>query len=332
MKAVGLDVLNSETLVILFFILLLIPFFFPVYELIRKKEKRLDIYLLYSRDPGFWGSYYIKLLDCTISNNMRNVNSMRDLKKLQNDVFLEIELCYENRKEKIFITKSFDKNDSYLKRTSRIDFVVLNTQDLELNREFIFEKELIVLGDLTINTKCFFNNLLVLGNIFFNSSAEVLNHLYAEGEIHIDSILTVSGSIFSSKKIFINSKLSSKRIFSPEIIFIDDIDQKYQQIDENKKVELSGNIKVNGNFIIDSKEKYIIIDGNIVCDNDLYLKGNIWVKNNVFSQGNISICDGILIGKKGKIKSVVARKSINITGINKFYGYIHSEKGILINP
>ncbi|MCS7243762.1 MAG: hypothetical protein RMJ36_03390 [Candidatus Calescibacterium sp.] len=322
---------DMVTLILLFVILLLIPFILPVYELIRKKEKNLDIDLLYSRDPAFWGSSYLKLLFCTLSSNLKSIHSFEDLKKIEKDLVLEMEFCFDKGKDKFLITKNLS---SCSLCSNKIDFVTINVGSLELKSDHFFSKELVVFGDLYINSSCFFNSLIVIGNLYINSNVKVLNFLHVDGEIYINSETDVQGMIFASQKIFIFSKVYFKRMFSPKIIskYDSDIEREYEIADEDKKIVISGNIKLEGNFIIDSKEKYVIIDGSIVSDRDLYLRGNVWVLNNLFCQGTISLSDGVLVGNIGKTKSVIAKKKIIISGNVKVYGYVYSEGGSIIMP
>ncbi|MCX7758415.1 MAG: hypothetical protein N2169_02210 [bacterium] len=332
-----LDILSGAlkfdmvTLILLFVILLLIPFILPFYELIRKKEKNLDIDLFYSRDPAFWGDSYLRLLLCTLSNNLKGINSFEDLKKIEKDLFFEMEFCFDKGKDKFLITKNLSSCNLC---SNKIDFVTINVGNLELKGEHFFSKELVVFGDLYIHSGCFFNNLIVIGNVYVNSNIKVLNFLHVDGEIYINSETDVQGMIFASKKIFIFSKVYFKKIFSPKIIskYDSDIEKEYQIVEEDKKIVISGNIKLDGNFIIDSKEKYVIIDGNVVSDKDIYLRGNVWVLNNLFCQGNINLSDGVLVGNIGKIKSVIAKRKIIISGNVKIYGYIHSEISSIIIP
>ncbi|MCX7758420.1 MAG: hypothetical protein N2169_02235 [bacterium] len=319
------------TLLLLFVILLFIPFVLPIYELVRKKEKNLYIDLLYSRDPAFFGSSYLKLLSCTLSNHLKGIHSLEDLKKIENDLLIEMNLCFDKGKEKFLITKNLGSCNLC---TNKIDFVTINVGSLELRKEYFFSKELVVLGDLYIHDNCFFNNLIVIGNMYVNSKIKILNFLHVDGEIHINSETNVQGTIFASKKILILSKLHFKKIFSPKIIskYDSDIEKKYETLDEDKKIVISGNIKLEGNLIIDSKEKHVIIDGNVVSDKDIYLRGNIWVLNNLFCQGSINLSDGVLVGSLGKIKSVVAKKKIIISGNVKVYGYLHTEGSSIIDP
>lgn len=326
--------LSLEVMILLFFVLLIAPIFFPIYELFRKRDKNLDVDILHTRDPAFLGNSYIKVISCTISKYFNNITSIDDFKKLDSELFFEMDFCFDKGKDKVLITKDF--NHSGYRKDSRIDFVVINTMDLELREQFFFKKELIVVGNLIINEKCFFNNLIVLGDVFINFPVDILNFLHVNGEIEVSSRLNVGRSIYCSKRMVVNSTVSSMKIFCPELICKKNfhVEEKYQHVDvdENKIIQISGNIKKNDNFIIDSKGKYVIIHGSVVCEKDITLVGNVWVKDNLFSQGNISISDGVVVGTGGKIKSVVARKFINISGICKFYGYIHSERKVFINP
>ena len=73
-----------------------------------------------------------------------------------------------------------------------------------------------------------------------------------------------------------------------------------------------------------------VVCGNIFAENDILLEKNSVVLGNVFSQGKIIVEDGVMIGQKGRICSVIARRSITF-GCDVFlYGYASCEEGGVI--
>lgn len=326
--------LDLWQIVLIFVIIFAIPLIFPLYELWRKKEGKLNVDLLYSRSPDYWGKSYLNLLLCTLSNNyLNNIRSFDDIKKIETDVLLELNFCFDKGKDKFFITKNFVENIEKIADTKKINFIVLNTDSLVLDKSFVFNKEVVVLGDLVLNSECIFHSLIVLGDLYINSKTRVLKFLHVEGKVFINNEINIGNIFYASDSISIFASVAYKRIFSPRIISKEDIDEyKYTNVEENKKIEISGNMKIEGKFNIDSKEKYVIIDGNLVCNSDLKLAGNVWAKNNVFSQENIFLSDGVIVGVSNKIKSVVARKKVVINGKVKIYGYVHSEQEAIITP
>lgn len=325
--------INLEILVLVFIFILLLPFLPSIIEIFRGKERTMDINLLYSRDPAFWGNSYLKLLSCTIYNNLKGIKTFEDLKKISKELIIEMEFCFDKGKDKFFISKNLD-NLHKISKFKNIDFVVIAVDNSVLSNEYLFNKELVVFGDLNINHSCFFNSLIVVGNLYVNSKTKIARYLHVDGFIYINQELEVGNAAYSSKGIIINAPFHCKKIFSPKNISgkESNIEQMYNNIDDNKKIEISGNIKIEGKFSIDSKEKYVKIDGNLVCDSDLFLKGNIWVTQNIFSQENVFLFDGVVVGTSGKYKSVVARKNIKVSKSVKVYGYLHSEKQIYIIP
>ncbi len=320
-------------IVLIFAIIFAIPLIFPLYELWRKKEGKLNVDLLYSRSPDYWGKSYLNLLLCTLSNNLNNIKSFDDIKNIEADVLLELNFCFDKGKDKFFITKDFVKNIEKITNAKKINFIVLNTNNSVLDKSFVFDKEVIIFGDLILNSECIFNSLIVLGDLYINSKTRVLKFLHVEGKVFINNEINIGNIFYASDSISVLAPVAYKRIFSPRIISKEDIDEhKYLNVEENKRIEISGNMKVEGKLNIESKEKYVIIDGNLICNSDLKLAGNVWAKNNVFSQENIFLSDGVIVGVSNKIKSVVARKKVVINGKVKIYGYVHSEQESIINP
>ncbi len=63
---------NWNFIFILFIILLIIPFIIPLYEAIRKKEQKLEVNLLYTKQPDYFGKEFLKLMDCSLNNYLKN--------------------------------------------------------------------------------------------------------------------------------------------------------------------------------------------------------------------------------------------------------------------
>jgi cytoskeletal protein CcmA (bactofilin family) len=321
---------NWNFIFILFIILLIIPFIIPLYEIIRKKEQKLEVNLLYTKQPDYFGKEFLKLMDCSLNNYLKNYRNLESLNKIQN-LYLELILC-DKRKEKIFISDNFYNIYKILKpKNNLVDIIIINKKELNLNKGCYFFKEFIANDNLEISSKCEFNSLIVKGDLILNpnSSTKIHRYLHVEGDIFIEAPLDVELSIFCENNIYINSYVSFKRMFAKEILT--KITNQFEYLDEKnyldykRNINIKGSIKIEGNLEIKDKNKYIIIDGNLISNGNIIIDGDVWIKGNVFSQENIEIYNGVIVGEKGKYKSIVARKKITLGPNIKVYGYIHSE-------
>jgi len=324
------NITNWNLVFILFIILLTIPFIIPIYEVIRKKERGLEINLLYTKQPDYFGKEFLKLIDCSLNNYFKKYINLESINKIQN-LYLEIILC-NKRKEKIFISDNFYNIYKILKpKKNALDIIIINKKQIQLNNEFYFLKEFIAKEDLEISSNCEFNSLIVKGNLILNNNSytKIHRYLYVEGDIIINSPLDVDLSIFCYNNIYINSAVTFKRMFAKEILTklnsdIEFLDEK-SKIDEQRSININGSLKLEGNLEIKEKNRYVIINGNLISNSNVVIDGNVWIKGNVFSQENIEIYNGVIVGEKGKYKSIIARKKITLGPNVKVYGYIHSE-------
>lgn len=83
-----------------------------------------------------------------------------------------------------------------------------------------------------------------------------------------------------------------------------------------------GDIKSNGNIRIMSNS---LVSGGVFADGSIVIEENVRVQGDVFSQEQIVVGTGAVIGIRGRVKSLIARKSIYLCEGATVYGYIGSE-------
>lgn len=67
------------------------------------------------------------------------------------------------------------------------------------------------------------------------------------------------------------------------------------------------------------------IDGNMFANEKIVLEENVYLAGDLFSQQDICVGPGCVIGRKGKIKSVIAKESISLCENVTVYGYVGCE-------
>lgn len=328
---------DTKFLSILFLLMILLPILISFIYLNKIKSEKynelIEVNLNYIKDPGYFGKNFLKIINCTFLDYFKKYDS-KIFDKIEN-LIIEAKLCKQNKKEIIFITNNFYNINKIKSKVNKFknnecNIIIINKNPIVMDNEMNFEKEYVNYGDLKILKKVNFYSLIVKGNLIIDSEVEINKYLHVEGNIYFNKPSKIGLNIYSSNNIYINSLVSFKRMFANEIkteigsnfVFIDQINQ--EDIDKNK-ISIIGNLRVEGKIELTPQNKYIIIDGNLVSDSDIKLNGQIWVKGNIFSQKNISISNGVVIGEKGKIKSIIAKKTLTIGPNIKIYGYIHSE-------
>jgi len=86
-----------------------------------------------------------------------------------------------------------------------------------------------------------------------------------------------------------------------------------------EKAKIYGSIKVYGKLII---EKDVLIDGNVFGESEIEIGENCVITGDVFSQESIHLKNGTIIGKKGQIKSLIARDKLKIEKNAVIHGYV----------
>lgn len=83
--------------------------------------------------------------------------------------------------------------------------------------------------------------------------------------------------------------------------------------------EIKGSIKVYGDLVIEHDVK---IDGNIFCESDIEINDNCSITGDIFSQRNIRINNNVIIGKKGHVKSLIAKRDMVVGQNFIMYGFV----------
>jgi NDP-sugar pyrophosphorylase family protein len=83
-----------------------------------------------------------------------------------------------------------------------------------------------------------------------------------------------------------------------------------------------GSVKAHGAVVL---HPGALIMGNLFAEGDIVLKSGSRVLGNVFSQGRILMEADCVIGRPGRVKSLIARRGIRISRGCAIYGYVLSE-------
>jgi cytoskeletal protein CcmA (bactofilin family) len=300
-------------LVVLFFILLFLPFIPSIIELFLKRDaKPIPIDLGRKKEPDYFGKSFMNLLATALKDL-----KIQEVEKL-NPVYLKLKL---NKEEWVGFL-----NDEKLSE-STMDTPVIFTKDTVFLQNHTFKRELVVFGNAVFKNKCLARSLYVKGDCVIEAPVRIARWVHVEGTLIVNSNADLGVSVYA-REIKIRGWATFKRAYAQKIDTLDEplIDKKNNK---EKVINLQGNF--TDNISIAGKEKPVFVDGDVFCDGDVQIEGDVWIKGNVFSQKSITLKDGVVIGIEGKVKSVVARDEILIKGPFRIYGYLHSEKGVEIS-
>jgi cytoskeletal protein CcmA (bactofilin family) len=303
-------------LVVLFFIFLFLPFVPSLIELFLKRDAEpIPINPERKKEPDYFGKSFINLL----------ATALKDLKiqevEKSNPVYLKLKL---NREEWVCFL-----NDEKLAE-STMDTPVIFTKDTVFLQNHTFKRELVVFGNAVFKNTCVARSLYVKGNCVTEAPVRIARWVHVEGTLITKSNADLGVSVYA-REMKIRGWTTFKRAYAQKI---DTSDEPLIDKENNtgRVINLQGNFSITGNISIGGKDRPVFVDGDIFCDGDVQIEGDVWIKGNVFSQKSITLKNGVVIGREGKVKSVVARGEILIEGPFRIYGYLHSEKRVEVSP
>jgi cytoskeletal protein CcmA (bactofilin family) len=302
-------------LLALFSILLFLPFVPSLIELFLKRDaKPIPIDPERKKEPDYFGKSFINLL----------ATALKDLKiqevEKPNPVYLKLKL---NREEWVGFL-----NDEKLAEDT-MDTPVIFTKDTVFLQNHTFKRELVVFGNAVFKNTCLARSLYVKGDCVIKAPLRIARWVHVEGNLITKSNADLGVSVYA-REMKIRGWTTFKRAYAKKIDTSDEplIDKKNVE----RTINLQGNFGITGSITIGGKERPVFVDGDIFCDGDVQIEGDVWIKGNVFSQKSITLKNGVVIGREGKVKSVVAKGEILIKGPFRIYGYIHSEKRVEASP
>jgi cytoskeletal protein CcmA (bactofilin family) len=302
-------------LVVLFIILLFLPFIPSIIELFLKRDvKPISIDLERKKEPDYFGKSFINILATALKEL-----KIQEVEKL-NPVYLKLKL---NKEEWIGFL-----NDEKLSENT-MDTPVIFTKDTVFSQNHTFKRELVVFGNAVFKNTCLARSLYVKGDCVIEAPVRIARWVHVEGTLIIRSNADLGVSVYA-REIKIRGRTTFKSVCAQKIDTLDEplVDKRNMK----SIVIVQGNIDTPHSVTISGKERSTFIDRDIFCDGDVQIEGDVWINGDVFSQKSITLKDGVVVGEEGKVKSVVARGEILIKGPFRIYGYIHSEKQVEVNP
>ncbi len=329
-------------LVLLFGLLVIVPFIPAFFEVARKgasRSSRLStINMELSRDPAYFGESFAGIVTNALFK-LFNVERMERFKTGSFDVQLS-----SPGKERIRVVRSQDLRDL----PAECDTVVFCHGDLAMAGGRTFYKELVVNGAFSTDADVLARALFVMGPARLGGSLTMARWLHVTGDLSVEAPSDLGINTYCGGMMSVTSHLAFRRLFAREIrvgagrALVDEMvgpEMTDLEIADRpgpgagggeragkRVVVIQGSLKIYDKMLMRHTDEYVIIEGNVVCDKDIEIEGNVWIKGDVFSQGAVSLKDGVVVGTAGKTKSVVAKKDIRLGGNVKIHGYVLTEK------
>ncbi len=341
LKGNAVFILTGLLYVLLFFL----PFVAAFYELFKPKDdKPLFINQAFTKDPFYFYTSFRNLLLKNIQNHSAPSDKI--------EIFL-------SKKETLEISTNFKtpKNSIY-------ENLLWDKDSLSTEEGCVFLKEVFVGQDVSIAANNTFRALAVEGSVSAGDGITIKRWLSSENNITIGKNAKLGINLSSKEAITLGGNCEFKSIYAKEIITASNIQtsaveklfskrlEDLKLLNEEKVLIIEAKSLIKDDLIsrtaiiINEKAVFkksikshaaiflkenIKVYGNVFSESDIIIGPDCEIYGNVFAQGEIIISQGSIIGQKGKIKSVIAKKQIILDTNVKIYGYINTEgKGLII--
>jgi len=326
------------------FILLVLLFTLPFVPGARELAKKQDASPLYInneylKDPRYFAFSFRKLFHTSLAAAPRG-EGVHDITLSKN--------------EKVQIVEN-----ASLARGSAVEHILYVMQDLESGSDVRFNKEVYVRQTAHIGESNLLQALACDGDIHLRRDTRFFRWLDAEGNItaerscilgvdascsgilsleHDCSFLKLYGFpvVASGAQAFPEEREEpdgDTRVFDEEPPERECSDIKAasrinrsiisaESVTIGELAVIRGHVKTHGNLVTGAG---VIITGNVFAAGNIELGPHSRVLGTVFSQEHIVLRQGVRVGAKNKIKSVVGKKSVMLENGATIYGYVMTE-------
>jgi predicted acyltransferase (DUF342 family) len=333
-------------LIIIFLMLLIIPFVPAVLEMFYPKDNEpLLIRQDYTRDPRYFDKNFVEELQLYLTDpdlhrgkpvKFNNMIPMKYYDKLSaQDAFhskflIIIEKNLLSGKNSKYQQPVYVKGKAELGAKADIDILVAGgdivlgpettvrkwagtDHNITVGESSFLGKRVACDGTLRLAKGCLFNSLYALPIATYG--ADVSANLQAPFAVEIpldqaDNITHVSDFNWYVSRDYMTippySIVNNSMIVKSDLVL-------------RKGVVVNGDLKVYGKVLM---EKDVRIYGELISDGDIEIGEDCYIRENLFSQSRIMIKQGVRIGLPGQFKSVVGKKGIRIEKNVIIYGYI----------
>ncbi len=302
---------------LLFIILILLPFLPAFYELVKKEDaEKLFIDMDYSRDPRYFGKSFREIIKNSLKTN--KTAWFRESKMSKAEI----------------IGVSAEKTNII---PNELNYVLFNKGKLVIKNSVKCNKEIYSIGNVDAGEGCSILALASDGDIILRPNLKLIRWLDAGGNISIMENCDLGIVVSTDRQIDIKNQCSFKRLFGNPVRTAQTIrNADRQEPDVEKKsitvngdliirkgIRLWGNLKINGNFVVDTEEK-VEIFGSVFVEGQVNMSGNSFVAGNIYSQQSIYL-KGVEVGSYDSVRSVIGKKEIQLYENVIVHGYIMTE-------
>lgn len=327
-------------------LLFVLPFLPGIREFIKKEDASpLYINMNYSKDPRF----FARSFKSKIQEVLRTAGDHTGIHEVM--LSKPESLVIENNV--LVAAGSRKRNLHYIK------------ERLSTEAHAAFEQEVYVCGETIIGADNEIRALACEASVRILPRTKILRWLDAEGDVEVAEACDLGISVTSARKLRVAPRCTFRRLYGFPISTGEPGEDNFPSWDlqaDEKQVDctmiergvrsvepgsskdgsiisdksltigeqsrIMGHVKAHGTLRIGAGA---IVRGNVFAEKDIILGPGCRVFGTVFTQGKVTCERNAVVGMEGKVKSVVAKKGIELQqGVN-IYGFISTEgEGIVL--
>ncbi len=159
-------------------------------------------------------------------------------------------------------------------------------------------------------------NVRTRGKLTLNENVIIEGDVMAEKDIIIKRGCVIRGRVLSKMSIYVAEDFVLGAQEAPRSM----IAKGELEIGEESRIY--GSLKAGTELQLHPK---ILVTGGIFSEENIEVAYGCDINENVFAQGKIAFSRAIKVGRPGSVKSVIAKKGINIAGEGTFYGLVSTD-------
>ncbi|RZD14797.1 MAG: hypothetical protein EVJ47_00480 [Candidatus Acidulodesulfobacterium ferriphilum] len=340
--------MNFIILILIFAFFIFLPFLPGIIELLAPLDnKPLPVKMDYSRDARYFGRSFKKILkdslkkagfqkgtaEIKLSSGLEKIEMIysdfnSDKKNLDRILLISGNLITghaDNFNKEIFVEGNASFGNNSIIRAAAV------TKDVEIDDNSKIMRWLDANGRIRACENTYLGISATCGEEFQLSKGCKFRRLLGNPILTLKDPSSVDHGLADNGRFDINNASISTTL--NEII---NEDMRYDEpvlingnliingnLDINSEFTINGDIKASGNITIKTLKNVNIL-GNIISDSIITMAGNIKVGGNIFSQEEVYL-EGVDVGDINKLKSVIAKKKLNLGNNVTIYGFVLTE-------
>lgn len=179
-----------------------------------------------------------------------------------------------------------------------------------------------MLGDLEISAPTHVRALYVEGSLRVGAPLRVERWLHVEGGVWVGAPAHWGVSAYARSPIRVGARVRFHRVFAPEITILPLRPRDGRDASPTPPPRADE----DGNLVVRTQHLTAWV-GSVVVDGAVRLRGPIALHGHIVAQESVELADGLAVGERGRICSVLARGAVRLGAGCVIRGFVLTEEG-----